>query len=236
MPLTTDFLPRREADLVAWASNFNSRLVAGGPGGAYGLTIEQVGEYTAAYTAFSTAWTAANQNSTRTPDAIQTKNDAKAALIAISREFAGYIQRNPATTNTERSTLQITVPDPEPTPVEVPNTAPIIIIEEANGTLVNIRLRDAANPDSRAKPQGVIGVTLLTAYGATPPDLADTDAWTFRGNVTRTLTAIDFTSAPSGTTAWITGFWFNTKAESGPPTQPVSVQIPGQFQAVSEAA
>jgi len=30
MPATTDYLPTRESELLAWSNNFNARLVAGG--------------------------------------------------------------------------------------------------------------------------------------------------------------------------------------------------------------
>ncbi|MGI9013788.1 MAG: hypothetical protein ACR2GY_06000 [Phycisphaerales bacterium] len=226
MPGSTDFLPHTDSGLLSWSQNFLDRISS--VSGPYGLSPAQITSYTDAHNAYNNALTAATQDVTRTPVSIGVKNERRSELKELARELVAFIQGMPDTTNEDRLELQITVRDYEPTPVPVPDAAPIVIIENSSGTYVDIRLRDLAAPDSRAKPSGVTGATIFSAFGATAPDLADVEAWTFRGNVTRTLTTLDFAGAASGTTVWITAFWYNSKGESGPPTQPVSVQIPGQ--------
>jgi hypothetical protein len=230
MTAINDFLPARESDLFLWAANFDAKLQAGAVGGIYGLNAIQIGQYHNAFLAAQAAYTAANQNSTRTPDALTLKNTTKNAMVALIRQFAGFIQENPATTDEQRSTLQLRIRDTNPTPIDPPAFAPGISIVETVGSLVKIRLHDTQNPENvRGKPVNVTGAAILTAFGSVPPLLSDPSLWTWRGNISRVTTTIDFANAPSGTTAWITAVWFNAKSESGPPALPVSVQVPGQL-------
>jgi hypothetical protein len=224
------YLPRKEADLLIWAANLNARLAA--DAARYRVTVDMQTAYETLFNTFSAKYTAANEDITRTPVAIQAKNTAKRELINGDngiRQIVDFVQGNPATTDEMRQELQITVRDPGNTPVPVPKTAPIINIVDAAGTYVTIDLRDAKSPESRAKPFGVAAAAVLTAFGPVAPDLADKAAWTWQGNATRTndLT-LEFPGAASGTTVWITSLWQNTRGETGPPTQPISAQIPGQ--------
>lgn len=216
MPAATDYLPTREVDLVAWSSNFNTKINATPTN--FGLSAIQATAYGLLHAAFSAAWTAANENSTRTPSAIQTKNTTKANLISGPngiRELASIVQAFPGTTNTERSDLGLTVPDPEPSPVPVPEVAPILSVESVSGRSFKLRLQDAENPLNRGKPAGVAGATIFRFIGAIPP--ADLNDWTYVANCTRTrvLVELPVTVAPA-TQVWFTAFWFNTKAESSP--------------------
>lgn len=226
----SSYLPTREADLLIWAANLNARLAADSL--RYGVSLTMQTDYAALFSAFSAAYTAANEDITRTPVTIQVKNTAKQNLLDGSngiREIVDFVQGNPATTDEMRQELQITVPDPTNTPVPVPSTAPVIQIVRASGTYVTINLRNAETPDSRAKPFGVAAAAVLTAFGPVAPDLSDKSAWTWQGNVTRPHeVTLEFPGAPSGMTVWITSIWQNTRGETGPPSQPISAQIPGQ--------
>ena len=227
MPSSTDYLPTREADLVAWSTNFHALLTAA-PAPIYGLLAPQVAAYTALHNAWLAAYGVANQNSTRTPSSIVAKNDAKQNLInGVNgiRQLVNIIQANPATTNQDRSDLQITVRDEQPSPAPIPLAGPALSVISTLGRSARIRLRDLANPDSRAKPEGVIGSTLFYFVGDAAP--TDPQAWTFLANATRTLVDIDWPVAiAAGARVWLTAFWFNTRGESSPPSaEAISVRV-----------
>jgi len=223
------YLPTRESDLVNFSTNFNARLVAGGPGGAYGLSAPTIAAYTALHDAWIAAYTAAVQDITRTPVTIQAKDDAKEALINGAngiRQLVNIIQHNPATTNEERAELQITVPDVEPSPVPVPAFAPGVDIVSSSGRTARIRLHDTENPTRRGKPDGVVGATVFSFIGDEAP--ADIDSWEFEGNTRNNIVEVEFPAeTPNGATVWFTAFWRNTRDEAGPPSAPVSTNIPG---------
>lgn len=215
--MANSYLPQREGDLVNWGLNIVNRFAPDPT--VFGLTLDQAAAFTDAQAAFSAAYLAATEPATRGPSKIETKNTTKKAFIAVARDTVGIIQAFPGTTDTMRVDLGITVRDYEPTPVPVPTESPVIDVTGVSGLTIKLRLH---NGDStrRAKPDGVKGATLFSYVGEEPPvDLAD---WKFEGSVTKTVTSVTMASTvPPGSKVWLTSFWFNTRAESGPATSPV---------------
>lgn len=218
-----DFLPSREADLVTWSLNYKTRLIAAPT--AVGVTAPQASAYGALHDAFVTAYNAANNDGTRTRAAIITKDTAKTALIANARLLAGIIQKYPATTNTQRAELGLTVRDADPTPVPPPAAAPGLTVISVDGRTVKFRLFDPANPTRKAKPAGVRGATVMSYVGETAP--ADPGAWKFEGSLTgRTEAEVVFPlTVAAGAKVFLTAFWFNPRSESGPACAPVSTYL-----------
>jgi len=189
----------------------------------YGLTLGQASDFATLQTAYADAYTIANNDSTRTPASIVTKNDAKEALIngpGGIRELVDIIQAFPGTTNTMRANLQVTVRDVEPSPIEPPANAPVLEVMKVWGRQVTVRIKVTADSETRGKPEGVAGATVLRAVGENPPP--GPSGWEFVGNTTRTkYTFIMPESVEPGTKIWITAFWFNPRAQSGPAATPV---------------
>lgn len=221
---TTDFLPTREAELVTWSNNFNTRI--GATPTTFGLTAAQATTYNGLNDAFVAAYDAATNDGTNSKSAIVTKNDAKALLIANARVLAGIIQKFPGTTNTMRSELGLTVKDVEPTPIPPPSNAPSILIKSVSGNTVRIRLVDPQNPTRRGRPAGVDGLAVFSFVGENAPTTEG--AWKFEGNTTRTTVNVIFPSTtPAGSKVWFTAFYFNNRKQSGPPSTSVSTNIAG---------
>jgi hypothetical protein len=219
-----DFFPSREADIVTWSLNFKTKITATPT--TYGLTAAQATAYGTLHDSFVTAYNAAANEASNSSAAIVTKNTAKAALTANARLLAGIVQRYPATTNTQRAELGLTVKDLGPSPIPPPASAPDIDIISLSGNTVRIRLHDPANPTKRGKPAGVDGAAIFSFVGATPPD--EEGGWNFEGNITRPAVDVVF---PPGTAAgakvWFTAFWFNERKQRGPAATPVTANIPG---------
>lgn len=210
-----DFLPAREADLLAWSLNFND-LINTPPGpGIFGLTPAQATAYTALHDAYATAYTRAVNPSTNTRSSIVAKNDAKKALKAYARMLARLVRATPEVTNGQRGELGLTVPDPDLTPVQRPSDPPVVSILPSMGRTVRIRLRDKAEPMRKGKSPGVAGAAVLSYVGDEPPQrMAE---WTFHGNATRRFFDVRFdVQVPPGAKAWIVAMWFNTRGEFGP--------------------
>ena len=105
---TTDFLPRREAELVTWVNTFKA-LITRAPT-TYGLTAGDAASYGTLATAFINAYNVAKADATRTRSSILAKTQAKVYLIRSTRQLAGIIQKFPGTTNQMRSDLGLTAP------------------------------------------------------------------------------------------------------------------------------
>jgi hypothetical protein len=224
MPATTDYLPSREADLVTWSLNFKTRITATPT--AFGLVAAQATAYGTLHDAFVTAYNAANNDGTRTPSAIITKDDAKASLEANARLLARIVQATPTVTNTQKSDLGLTVRDVSPAPVPPPAYAPDLDVVSVSGRTVRIRLHDSVSSTRRGRPVGVAGASVFSFVGAAPPvALAD---WKFEGNTTRTIIDVVFDDAtPNGAAIWLTACWYNPRAQTGPTCTPVTTNVPG---------
>jgi len=106
--MATNFVPTREADLLAWSRNFDNLITATPT--AYGLTAAQATAYTTLHTNFANALQLATEPSTRTPVAVRDKNIAKDALIdgpGGIRELARIVQATPTVTDGQREALGI---------------------------------------------------------------------------------------------------------------------------------
>lgn len=219
------YLPNTDSGLRDWAKNFSDKAAALLDPTAVGLTAAQVIEYAAAYADYDIKYIAAVEPNTRGGATILAKNQSKEALIVLSRELAMYVANASGTTDLQRYEFGLTIPDTEPTPTPVPTTPPNLSIQLVTGRVVTIRLRDAENPDSRGKPEGVIGAAVLSYVGeAIPSDLGD---WKFEGNTTRAVNVnVAFPpSVAAGSQVWITAFWFNTRGESGLAASPVTTNV-----------
>lgn len=220
MPSST-YLPSREGELVTWSANM-SALLAADPV-IYGLTLGQATDFATLQTAYADAYTIANNDSTRTPASIVTKNDAKEALIngpGGIRELVDIIQAFPGTTNTMRANLQITVRDTEPSPIDPPASAPVLEVMKVWGRQVTVRIKVTADSETRGKPEGVAGATVLRAVGENPP--SNEEGWKFVGNTGRTSYTFNLPdTVEPGSKVWITAFWFNPRKQSGPGATPV---------------
>src|SRR3954452_21321680 len=85
--MATDYLPKREADLVNWSAGFSAYITANAA--AVGLQSSQATSYAALHASWVSAFDTATNNSTRTPAAIEAKNDAKKLLVASARQLVG---------------------------------------------------------------------------------------------------------------------------------------------------
>ncbi len=227
-----DYLPKREADFLAWAETFGTKITATPT--VFGLTAAQATSYMTLFGAFESAFRTCRNEGSRTPVAIGEKKDAKDALIdgpGGIRKLVGIVQKAPGTTDPMRIDLGITVPDPA-TPIPAPTDSPEIDFTPTATRIVRVRLHNE-NTLHRKRPEGVKGAALFYHVGPTAP--TEWKDWTFCENTTRTTVEIDLgASVPSGSTVWFTAQWFNPRMETGPATTPVSTVV--QYGGLSMAA
>lgn len=227
------YLPYRDSELLAWANNFNTLL--GTMGADVGINPGQIATFDGLYTAFANAY-AVTQSDDRGPVATQTKKTAKDAMVngpGGIRKLVGIIQKHPGTTDAQRVELRVTVPDTEPTPILPPEFAPVLIVTSLPGREMKIRLQNPQRPKHNKKPDGVQGATVFSFVGEEYP--ADMDLWKFEGSTTLTdFTAEIPVTVAEGAKVWFTAFWYNPRAQSGPPATPVSAYV--QFGGMAKAA
>lgn len=221
--MNRDFIPTKDAELLAWSANFSAMITADPT--EYGLTAPQATAYAALHAAFAAALETATEPSTRTRGTVAAKDDARAPLKAMARELARIANAYPPITNQQRIDLGLNPRDAEPTPINPPTVSPVLEVVSAVGRTLKIRLREA-NSDRRGKPAGVDGATLFSFVGAEPP--ADIALWKFEGSTTRTSFDVEFPpTVAAGSQVWLTAFWFNPRSQSGPACAPVTAFLAG---------
>lgn len=210
------FPPRKDADLLAWSDNFDTKITATPV--VFGLTAAQATAYTVLHDDFRAKYALANNENTNSKTNIGNKNTAKQELLygtGGAWELVNIVQAFPGTTDDMRRELQLRIPDNEMTPAPIPGTAPDLSIIASMGRVVRIRLRDQDSPDRRGKPEKTQGATILFHVGEDAP--AEGATWVFLMNTSKTLLEVEIPgSVAAGSKVWITAFWFNAKKQTSP--------------------
>lgn len=227
-----NFPPTRESQLRDWFVNYRDKLDSGPE--AYGLTIEQAGEFVVPANAFIDAYAVATDPATRTTGTIEAKNDAKKVAVEQARKTVAICQASPVMTNFKRDQLQITIRDTDPTPVGVPGVAPELSIAQVTGRVLDLRLREPGST-RRGKPAGVSSAWLYSYVGEAQP--TDFELMRFEGATTRTDPQVVIApTVEAGTKVWVSACWVNPTGQPGPACQPVSAWTNGQSWQVNAAA
>jgi hypothetical protein len=218
-----DFLPSKDADLLAWAQAFSSKITATPV--AFGLVAAQATAFAALLTTFSADLAVATDPATRTRAAISAKNASRAPLKAEARELARIINAFPSITNEQRIELGLTPRDGTISPINPPTECPSLRVVSAIGRILKIKLQ-GQDTSRRGKPEGVAGATLFSFVGDEAP--ADIGQWKFEGSITRTEFDIEFPpTVAAGSKVYLCAFWFSPRSQSGPACEPVAAYIAG---------
>jgi hypothetical protein len=113
--------------------------------------------------------------------------------------------------------------NPDRTPIECPQTAPLLNILGNTPGVQELRYADTTTPDSRAKPFGASELQLFLVKGTVEnAPLADAD---FIGKFTRNPIEVEFEPEDDGKIATYYGRWASVRGEVGPWSLPVSMRI-----------
>jgi hypothetical protein len=219
-----DYIPAFDEGKRVWANNLAALLTAGAV--SYGITVPAAAAYQAVADAYDAALTAAVAPSTRGPSTITTKNTARTALVAASREIVATLQGNAALTPTQKQDLGITDRGANgPTPISAPTDVPVAKIISVNGWVTEVQIT-VAESSSRALPEAVAGINIYSFTGATPP--TDPLLWTYEGEVSRSRFKISAPpETPVGTKIFYAFCFKSPRFQVGPACAGVPVVIGG---------
>ena len=229
MAIAKDFLPSRDALLLAWSANFNS--VAGGSPTSVGLTAGQMTSYGTAHSAFAAAYAVVTDPSTKTVTSVAAKDASIKSLKLLARQYAKIVNAYPPTTNIQRLALGLTPRAATVSPIHAPTEAPVMEVVATMGRSLKLKLHGTGTA-LRGKPAGCAGAAIYSFMGLTPPaNLAD---WKSEGSATRTIFTIVFPpTAPAGSQVWLSAAWFNPRNQTGPACTPVEAWIAGGVSAAA---
>jgi hypothetical protein len=210
MSIKSDYIPKRDSELVPWSANFTAKVAANSS--SWSIPTNEVIALQTANTAFATLHAQADSPA-RTAVIVAEKNTARKALKAKIREMAGFRLKNPVITDAERISLGLHVRDASYTTVPVPTSRPEIDINVLDFRRLKVLFRDMGS-SSRAKPYGVNGAVI--AYAVLDATPADQNALTRSLLATRTPHTLEFSEEERGKTVYVAICWQNEKGQKGP--------------------
>jgi hypothetical protein len=226
------YLPETDAGLLAWANAFGSQITTSAV--AVGLTPALASAFVTLTANYSSAYSQANNESTRTKGTVALKNTQKLILRDEAMRLAALVQAHPGITDQQLADLGLTVRDKEPSPVPPPAQAPLVTVLNVTGRAVRYKLADATSPNSRARPANATGALVMSFVGANPPPSSD-PGWKLEGVTGRTTITIQFpATVEPGTACWVSALWMNARGEFSPACDPVQTYL--QIGPVAEAA
>jgi hypothetical protein len=206
----SDYIPKRDSELVAWGANFTEQIVANAP--TWGIPYDEVNALQTANTEFA-ALHAQADSPNKTSVIVAEKNAARKRLTAKIRELVGFYLKNPIITDAQRIAMGLHVHDTTPTTIPVPTTRPEIDIDVLDFRRLKIIFHDM-DSSSKARPYGVNGAVI--AYAVLPEPPANPESLTHTVLATRTPHILEFTEEERGKTVYVAICWQNEKGQRGP--------------------
>jgi hypothetical protein len=220
MNIPRDYIPRKDAELAAWSSNFNTQIELNAA--AWGIPTGEVSALQSAVGAFFLLQQEADSPA-RTSVIVARKDAARTTLVKVIRAMVNFRLQNPIITDAQRIALGLHVHDTQPTPVPVPVTRPELDIDVLDVRRLKVSFHDQGS-ESKGKPYGMNGAVIVYAVLDTPP--ADPDALSHSVLATRTPHTLEFTEEERGKRVYLAICWANEKGQRGPWSEIESAIVP----------
>lgn len=208
-------IPRADADFSTYMNQYTPAVAKWWED--QGLDADRLTDLNKALTVWNAALPAhlAAQNAAEA--ARQSKDAARQGLESAARPISAFIQAYPATTNTDRAAIGITVRDTSNTPSSTPTSRPVAFVRSSERLMHTLRLSDEATPTRRARPRGVLGAEVWCALvNAGEPVPANPSTLTYLTIATGPSLTTDFSMADGGKTAVYMLRWVGTRGQKGP--------------------
>jgi len=204
-------------------SEFNLTVNQFGPwlvanGAAVGVSATAVTAITAGVTDWNLKYPDHLTKQTDAGTAASLKDGSRAALEALMRPAAKKV-----TVASDRTAAGLNEYAEARARVPVPTTRPVLMIDNSQRLQQTVNFRDEATPNSKKKPDGVMGCEIRCYVGDTPP--ADPEAYEFCGLDTSTPYLMVHDAADAKKNAYAVGRWVNTRGEKGPWSESVMATI-----------
>jgi hypothetical protein len=215
-----DYVPHKNAELVAWSVNFVSLVEANAA--QWNISEEEVSKLKESAQDYASLFTQCD-SPLRSPF-VRAKRDAAArTLVAHIRALARFRLRNPAITDVQRVALGLPVRDSVASTIHAPSTHPEFHFVRRDVCRLTVSFRDMG-VSNRARPYGMAGAIIAYAVLDEPPRSMSQLVRTVLA--TRTPYKLDFSLQDCGKTLYVAMCWQNRKGEKGPWSQIASAVIP----------
>ena len=220
--MSQDWFPESDADIFPWLQNFTS--YANQNKVPLGLVQADVTPLQIAMDRWVDAIEAHTSAQAAAQSARQAKDAERDTIENLVRPLVNKIQATPGVTDTQRSSLGITVRSTTRTAVAAPTTRPVATVDTSHRLRHTIAFVDELTPTTRAKPDGVSGCEIWVKVGTAPTDPSELS---YLAMDTRSPYVAEYDGADAGKIAHYMLRWVNTRGERGPWSQTVSGTITG---------
>jgi hypothetical protein len=218
-------LSKKDSVLVPQARNFAAVLSADPE--KYGSSAPAAAAVSDAVQAYADAvavMVEARANGVRSEQMTADRDATRRAMLDLVRPVYLAVQASASINDGDKVALGVHVIAKRRKREAVPDVAPMLSVERADGSVVSLRIADPRDPTRNARPKHTEGISIFTFVGDQPP--ADPSAFRFEANVGRTTTQIAFdASVPIGTIVWFVARFFNNRKESGPVCTPIRATL-----------
>ncbi|MDR1381408.1 MAG: hypothetical protein LBJ47_08020, partial [Tannerella sp.] len=183
-------------------------------------------ELSTSFAAYDGKFQIAIDPATRTPAAVQDKNDAKKTFTGDARDYCrGFLLYNKLVTNADRDLLRLPIPDRHPTPVPPPKSPPEGRVDTSVRQRHTLHAVDTLEVRPRGGlPDGVAAFETWRFVGEAMPTGESAFAYVATSTVTRLV--VDYALAESGKTVWYRFRWVNARNQPGPWSEIIYAVIP----------
>ena len=221
--MAKDYIPKSDAELASFLDNFATKVAS--DKGKFSFSDAEVTELTTANTDYQTALAELAEAEDNYNAKLEAKRQAEERAVAATRARAQQIQANPTIADEERAGLRLPVRDKQPTRVNVPQSFPIVVIDNSKRLRQTLSYFDNNTPTSRARPAGIAGAEVSRYIGQTPP--SGPEQFQRLDESRRSPYTVEYTGADAGKTAYYMLRWVNSRGEKGPWSETVSATITG---------
>ena len=148
----------------------------------------------------------------QTDSILALRDISRDALIDLARAQFRTARAKPGITSDALASANLDLYETSNTKSPAPSTAPVAMIDYAKLCHI-INFRDAANPNSSAKPKGMLGAEIWVKLGDTPP--VDESECTFIALDTATPYTVMYGGADGGKKAHYLLRWMSKSGEKG---------------------
>jgi hypothetical protein len=217
--VSPNYVPSRDADLLAWADNFNA-LITADPA-RYGLVAGDAVAIDNAVTPFDDAYALGGGTyhspvnpATKTVVTTQAKNDAKTAMLAIIRPYAQQIAISPGVSSDDKIALGLNARTNTPTPIPTPTSFPLISLRGLTPLGVTLQWQDSALGTGKRKPDGALQADVRAGTSTTV--VTDPSSLPLIGLFTKSPFGLAFDSVDGGKTLYYCARWVTRTGKFGP--------------------
>jgi hypothetical protein len=192
---------------------------------AWGISPDEL-DWSVELTAFQAALAVAKNPATRTSVAVETKNNARKAVVAKARPFIqGRLMKNPRVTPADLLAMELPVHDTHPTPSPTPVRMPIGEIDFSVHQQHTVHVKDD-HLTGKVRPDHVRGYEVWRKIGGDTPPATD-EEYSYVGFSSRVMFTINYSLSDVGKIVWYRFRWINTRNQPGPWSEtPISAIIP----------